>query len=68
MEDIYTTRLMQVGTSKGVVIPVQIIRALNWERGDLIVVVAHQGDKIILRKVTDAEVLQLKQVRAEIQY
>lgn len=59
---------MPVGTSKGVVVPVQILRALNWQRGDLLVISPLTADSIMVRRVTDKEVRELKQNKAQIEY
>ncbi len=54
------TKLVRVGTSLAVVIPVNILRDLKLERGDQIVFAIAESDVLCMRKITDAEKLQIK--------
>lgn len=55
-----TTKIIKNGTSLAVVIPKNILRDLNFQRGDVIVFAVAEGDVLCLRKVKEAELLQLK--------
>lgn len=48
--------LTEVGTSKGVLIPVQILRAMKWIKGDYIQVSVMATNKILLQKVDIARI------------
>jgi antitoxin component of MazEF toxin-antitoxin module len=61
METLDITKLVRVGTSYGVIIPVHILRALHIERGDHVVFAVGHDDVICMRKVSDDTVLQIKQ-------
>lgn len=54
------TKIVRVGTSLAVVIPVNLLRGVKWERGDQIVFAVAESDVVCMRKMTDAEKLQIK--------
>lgn len=60
MESIYITRVVTVGTSQGIVIPAPILRGMKWERGDRLVFGFARDNQIILRKLSDKEIRELK--------
>ena len=60
METIKLTRVIKTGTSLCVVIPKNILHALNIQRGDNVVLRAVSEDTIILHKISDEEILKLK--------
>ena len=53
-------KITRNGTGLAVIIPKNILRALNIERGDNIVFSVAQGDILCMRKISDAEKLQIK--------
>lgn len=55
-----STKLIRVGNSLAVVIPIHILRELLIFRGDTLVVGVSQNNIICLRKMTDEEILQVK--------
>lgn len=60
MEPFYTTKIMQVGTSKGITIPVAIMNALEWKRGDRILFTFANHDTLILKRIDDKTLRLLK--------
>lgn len=54
------TKIIRVGNSRAVVLPVNLLRELKIERGDQVVFAVAEGDVICMRKITDAEKLQIK--------
>lgn len=60
MINMQITKVVRVGTSLAVVIPVNILRGLFIERGDQVVFSIAAGDVLCMRKITDAEKLQIK--------
>ncbi len=45
------TRVLQIGTSKGVIIPVVILNALAWEKGDTIFMQLNEVGELFLTKI-----------------
>lgn len=65
MEYIYTTKLVKIGDSRGVVIPVPILDGLGWKRGDLLIFTFADGDQLITKKLDDAAIRRLKNSQGE---
>lgn len=55
MQYIRTSKIMRVGTSLSIVIPVEILRALKMERGDQVVFGVYDDNTIIIKKIPDNE-------------
>ena len=55
-----TLRVFKNGTGLAVIIPVSIQRALLIQRGDHMLVSLAEPDVICMRKLTEAEILQIK--------
>lgn len=68
MVDIYTTRVLQVGSSKGIVLPAVMLKAVRWQRGDLLIITPGYNDTIVLRRMSDKEVQALKEATVQIVY
>lgn len=60
MLDISTAKIIKIGTAKGIIIPVAIMRALGLERGDYLVFGVFQNGQFAARKVSPAELQSLK--------
>lgn len=60
MEYIRTTKIIRNGTSLSVVIPKEILKALKMERGDQVSFWVYDIDTIIIRRVSQADLLNLK--------
>lgn len=60
MEKIRITTINRSGSSLAVVIPKEILQAVHIKRGDQVVVCAHSEGTIVLRKITNEEILKLK--------
>lgn len=60
MINVQITKVIRVGNSLSVVIPVNILRELGIKRGDQIVFAIAEGDVICMRKISDAEKLKIK--------
>lgn len=60
MEYIRTTKIIKNGTSLAVVIPKEILTALNLQRGDQVSFFVYDLDTIVVRRVTQQDLLNLK--------
>lgn len=60
MENLQITRVMRVGSSLAIVIPVNILRALKIERGDQMTFGVYADDVICIRKIQQEDLLKLK--------
>lgn len=60
MENLIITKVMRVGTSLAVVIPVNILRALKIERGDQMAFGVYVEDVICIRKIQQEDLLKIK--------
>ena len=60
MINVQITKIVRVGTSLGVIVPINILRDLRIMRGDQVAFSVAAGDVICLRKITDAEKLEIK--------
>lgn len=60
MEYIYTTKIVKIGDSKGVIIPLPILDGLGWKRGDMVVFTFAAGDQLIIKKLDDETIRQIK--------
>lgn len=60
MQNLYVSKIIKVGTSKAIVIPVDIMKSLALERGDLIVFGVYKVGQFICRKLSPFEVENLK--------
>ncbi len=67
MENIYTTKIIKIGTSKGVVIPLDILNALNWQRGDSVIFTLAADDHLIIKKLNDETLRRLKNLNGQIE-
>jgi antitoxin component of MazEF toxin-antitoxin module len=60
MQNLYTSKVVRIGTAIGVIIPVDICRALDIQRGDLIAYAVYQDGQFICRKLSPIEMENLK--------
>ncbi len=60
MQKITLTKIVKVGNGLYTRIPIAYLRALNIDRGDYIIAEVYSDDCIVLRKVTDDELSELK--------
>lgn len=60
MQDLRTTKVIKTGTSLCVVIPKEILRAINLERGDQVAFGFIDADTIAIRKITRGQIELLK--------
>lgn len=58
MEYIRTTKLINIGDSRGIVIPKSVLTALNIKRGDQFFVGIIDDQTIGIRRVSPADLLQ----------
>ena len=61
MEEFYSTKIRIVGTSKAVVIPVNVLQGLGWKRGDRVYFTFAGDDQLIVRKLDDETIRRLKE-------
>jgi len=55
------TKLARVGTSYGVVIPKSFAREFKWQRGDLLVMAFPSDDTLVIRRLSDKEIIAIKE-------
>ena len=60
MQTIFITKLSKQGSSLGIIIPMSILRAYNWQRGDLLVFGFAGAEQLWLKKMTDKDMEMLK--------
>ena len=61
METLVLVKIVQTGSSCGVIIPSGILRQLNLQRGDFLSLTVRGEAVLVLRPVTDAEIRALKE-------
>lgn len=47
MQSIFISKIHRIGTSLGIVIPVEILRAYNWQRGDFVIFGFAGGEQLL---------------------
>lgn len=62
MERLYTTKIVKIGSSAGVVIPKEILAACMLERGDQVSFGVISGPTLIMRQISDQEIRRIKPV------
>lgn len=60
MEIMYVSKVIKIGNSLGLVVPIQILRANKMERGDMIVFGFQGTEQIFFRKISDEEIKRIK--------
>ncbi len=60
MEYLRTTKIIKTGTSLCVVIPKEILTALNLKRGDQVFFSVYDIDTIVVRRISQVDLLNLK--------
>lgn len=60
IQTIYFSKICKIGDSHGIVIPVEILRGLNWQRGELIAFGFAGTEQIFLKRLSDVEILKMK--------
>lgn len=63
MESFYTTKIVKVGSSLGLVIPREIIAAMMLDRGDRVVFSVIAGPTLVVRQLSEQEIRRLKPAR-----
>lgn len=60
MQTVFITKIIKVGSSQGIVIPIPILHGMKWNRGDFVVFGFGGNDQILLRRLTDKELRDMK--------
>jgi len=60
MQNLQITKVMRVGSSLAIVIPVNILRALKIERGDQMTFGVYADDVICIRKISAEQLRELR--------
>jgi antitoxin component of MazEF toxin-antitoxin module len=60
METFFTTKVVKIGSSVGLVIPRDILAACMWERGDRVVFSVIAGPTLVIRQLSEQEIRRLK--------
>ena len=60
MEELFTGKVIKVGSSLAVIIPKNICDALEFERGNHVAFAIYLYGNLCIRKLTDAQILQIK--------
>lgn len=60
MENLRITSVQRIGNSLGVIIPAHVARELGFTRGDQIVFAVYSENQIVLRKLTQEEIINIK--------
>ena len=59
-QTMFIVKLNKQGTSLGITVPKEILKAYNWERGDYLVFGPESGEVLFLRRITPEEWQELK--------
>ena len=62
------TKIVRVGSSLGVIVPVNILRGMNWQRGDVLVFSPMDNDVLALKRLSDKEVRELRDISRFMSY
>lgn len=65
METLYTAKIIKIGTSKAVIIPVNVLSGLGWERGDNVILTFGYDDALIIKKIDDESIRRLKDLSGQ---
>lgn len=60
MERFYTTKIVKIGSSCGIVLPKDILAACMWERGDQVSFGVISGPTLVIRQISEQEIRRLK--------
>lgn len=60
MQIMYISKVLKIGNSLGLVVPIEILRAHKIERGDTVVFGFAGNGQIFFRKITDQEIQNIK--------
>lgn len=60
MQTIFISKIIKVGTSVGIVIPVEILSGLKWQRGDFVIFGFAGTEQVFIKRLTDVEISNLK--------
>lgn len=60
METFYTTKIVKIGSSLGLVIPRQIIAAMMLERGDQVIFSVISGPTLVVKQLSEQEIRKIK--------
>ena len=60
METIFITKIIKVGDSHGVIIPVNILNAYHWQRGDIVIFGFAADQVLFLKRPSDIELQKIK--------
>lgn len=60
MQNLQLVKVLKIGSSIGITIPAHVAKGLLIERGDQMALAVYHEGAIMLRKVSEEEILQLK--------
>lgn len=60
MENLYIKKIVRHGTSLGIVIPIELLRALGLQRGDSVVVAPVSPGQFLVSLLNDEKIKELK--------
>lgn len=60
MENLHIGKVLRVGDSLGITIPINVLRALKWQRGDTIVITNFAFEQFTVVRLPDEKIKELK--------
>lgn len=60
MEYIYTTKVVKIGDSRGLIVPKPVLNGLGWQRGDTVIFTFGYDDTLIIKKLDDETLRRFK--------
>lgn len=57
--NMFTKKIIKYGNSHCLIIPVELMAGLGWQRADTVLFIVEDKDKITLRHVSDAKLIKL---------
>ena len=67
MEVLYTAKVINNGSSKAIILPRPVIDGLGWKRGDRVVFTFAGEDQLIVRRLTDEMIREIKSFGGELE-
>ena len=60
MQTVFISKIIKVGSSYGIVLPINIMGAYKWQRGDHVIFGFSDDKALWIKKLSDEELLNLK--------
>jgi antitoxin component of MazEF toxin-antitoxin module len=55
----YSKKIIKYGNSHCLIIPVEMMEGLGWQRADTVIFIIEARDRVLLRRVSDEKLIKL---------